>query len=104
MTARFRAGQRVRVRLDWPEAGKRRVHVRAPHFLRGRTGVIERHIGDFPNPEELAFGKPGLPALPLYQVCFDQPGLWADRRTHEGDTVVADIYENWLEPAEARHG
>ena len=47
---------------------------------------------------------PGLPALPLYQVCFDQPGLWTDRRTHEGDTVVADIYEHWLEPAEARHG
>lgn len=104
MTARFCEGQRVRVRLDWPEAGPRRVHIRTPHFLRGRTGVVARYIGDFANPEDLAFGKPGLPALPLYQVCFDQPGLWTDRRTHEGDTVVADIYEHWLEPAEARHG
>jgi hypothetical protein len=102
--ARFAPGDRVRVRLDWPEAGPQRVHVRTPHYLRGRTGVVERMFGAYPNPEGLAFGKPGLPAQPLYQVRFDQAPLWS-KAPKTPDTVVADLYENWLEPAqEARHG
>lgn len=101
---RFAPGDRVRVRLDWPEAGTRRVHIRTPHYLRGRIGVVERLFGAFPNPEELAFGKPGLPKQPLYQVRFEQAPLWGDAAAG-ADTVVADIYEHWLEPVtEARHG
>lgn len=102
--ARFAPGDRVRVRLDWPEAGPQRVHIRTPHYLRGRGGVVERLFGAFPNPESLAFGKSGLPAQPLYQVRFEQAPLWPDAR-RSPDTVVADLYEHWLEPeAEARHG
>jgi hypothetical protein len=102
-TARYAAGDRVRVRADWPEAGPRRVHVRTPHYLRGRSGVVERVFGAYPNPEALAFGQPGLPAQPLYQVRFAQAPLWTSAPT--ADTLVADLYENWLEPeAEARHG
>ena len=102
-SARFAPGDSVRVRPDWPEAGPQRVHVRTPHYLRGRTGVIERCFGAYPNPEGLAFGKPGLPAQPLYQVRFDQAPLWL--KDASPDTVVADLYEHWLEPAsEARHG
>lgn len=102
---RFAPGDRVRVRLDWPETGPQRVHVRTPHYLRGRTGVVERMFGTYPNPEGLAFGKPGLPAQPLYQVRFDQMPLWSKEAAKTPDTVVADLYENWLEPAqEARHG
>jgi nitrile hydratase subunit beta len=104
VSARFSPGDRVRVRLDWPEAGPQRVHIRTPHYLRGRAGVVERLFGAYPNPEGLAFGKPGLPAQPLYQVRFDQAPLWADA-PRSPDTVVADIYEHWLEPeAEVRHG
>ena len=99
---RFAPGDRVRVRLDWPETGPQRVHVRTPHYLRGRTGVVERMFGTYPNPEGLAFGKPGLPAQPLYQVRFAQAPLWS--KPTSADTVVADIYEHWLEPEEARHG
>jgi nitrile hydratase len=103
--ARFALGDRVRVRLDWPEAGPQRVHIRTPHYLRGRTGVIERNFGAYPNPEGLAFGKPGLPAQPLYQVRFDQAPLWSKGAPQSPDTVVADLYEHWLEPAsEARNG
>ncbi len=50
-------GSRVRVRADWPEAAGP-VHVRTPHYLRGRTGELVRHLGDFPNPEDLAFARP----------------------------------------------
>lgn len=98
MSARLAPGTRVRVRDDWPERGPRRVHIRTPHFLRGRTGVVERHLGDYPNPEDLAFGRDGLPRKALYHVRFDQPGLWRGGRGRAGDTLAADIYEHWLEP------
>jgi hypothetical protein len=100
--ARYSPGDRVRVRLDWPETGPKRVHIRTPHYLRGRSGVIERVFGTYPNPEALAFGQAGLPAQPLYQVRFAQAPLWA--KAASVDTVVADLYEHWLEPDEARHG
>jgi len=100
--ARYSPGDRVRVRLDWPEAGPKRVHIRTPHYLRGRSGVIERVFGAYPNPESLAFGQPGQPAQPLYQVRFAQAPLWSTGAA--ADTVVADLYEHWLEPDEARHG
>ncbi|HEX6979610.1 MAG TPA: SH3-like domain-containing protein [Alphaproteobacteria bacterium] len=104
MNALFAPGDRVRVRNDWPEAGPVRVHVRTPHYLRGREGIVERRLGSFPNPEELAFGKPGLPARMLYQVRFARAGLWSGAGAGPADTVVADLYEHWLEPAEERHG
>ena len=50
-------GTRVRVRFDWPES-RGPAHVRTPHYLRGREGVVLAHLGDFPDPSELAFGRP----------------------------------------------
>jgi len=98
MTARFSPGDPVRVKDSWPEAQGRRVHIRTPHFVRGRAGVVERFLGAYPNPEELAFGKPGLPPAPLYQVRFDQKTLFPDGDGAAGDTLTADLYEHWLEP------
>lgn len=96
---RFGPGDRVRVRDAWPEAGGKKVHVRTPHFVRGRSGVVERVMGEFYNPEDLAFGGKGLPKLPLYMVRFERdalfPGTVAGR-----ETLTADIYETWLEPEE----
>ena len=103
--ARFSPGDPVRVRDDWPEASGRRVHIRTPHFVRGRDGVVERLLGTYPNPEALAFGGDGLPAQPLYQVRFSQPGLFPDGSGRTRDTLTADIYEHWLEsPARSSHG
>ena len=93
MTARFAPGTRVRVRLDWPEA-RARVHVRTPHFLRGH---VERVYGDFANPEDLAFGRPAA-RIALYHVAFDQASFWPGHG-RAGDSLAADIYETWLEPA-----
>jgi nitrile hydratase subunit beta len=100
--ARFAPGAQVRVRLDWPEAGPQRVHIRTPHYLRGRIGVVERRFGTYPNPEDLAFARPASPK-PLYQVRFDQAPLWPEAGASSADTIVADLYEHWLEPAENRH-
>ena len=97
--ARFSSGDPVRVRADWPEASGRRVHIRTPHFVRGHEGLIERVLGTYPNPESLAFGGPGLPPQTLYQVRFAQSALFPEGDGRPGDTLTADLYEHWLEPA-----
>jgi nitrile hydratase len=97
VSARFKAGDKVRVADRWPEQGPMRVHIRTPHFLRGQAGVVERVLGEFPNPEKLAFGKPGLPKIPLYMVKFSEASLWAKGGFRPQDTLTADIYEHWLE-------
>lgn len=88
-------GAAVRVRNDWPEAAGP-CHVRTPHYLRGVTGVIERHLGRFHDPADLAFNRPAA-LLDLYHVRFDQAALWPDGRA--GDSLVVEINESWLEPA-----
>ena len=90
----FQAGDRVRVALAFPPG-----HIRTPYFLRGKTGVVVRDYGAFPNPERLAYGMNGLPALPLYMVRFGMDEVWAGNGTYAPvDTVTADIYEPWLTP------
>lgn len=87
-------GTHVRVRDDWPEA-RGPCHIRTPHYLRGRHGTVIRHLGAFPNPEDLAFARPA-PRLDLYHVAFDPQALWPDAG---GDEVLVEIFETWLEPA-----
>ena len=88
----LRPGAAVRVRDDWPET-RGPCHVRTPHYLRGREGVVVRHLGQFANPEALAFARPAA-MLELYHVAFRPGALWADAG---GDEVVVEIYEPWLE-------
>ncbi len=87
-------GTAVRVRDDWPEA-RGHVHIRTPHYLRGRPGMVVRHLGDFPNPEDLAFARPAA-TLPLYHVQFDTSALWPDA---QANTLLVELYEPWLEVA-----
>jgi nitrile hydratase subunit beta len=94
VTPRFRPGDRVAVRrADVPG------HLRTPWYIRGHAGVIERFCGAFPNPEELAYNRSGLPAQPLYRVRFRQKDVWADYAGPAGDTLEVEIYQHWLEPA-----
>jgi hypothetical protein len=91
---RFKPGDRVRVVFADPPG-----HIRTPFYVRGKTGWIEHYHGDFPNPEELAYGKDGLPPRPLYLVGFNQADLWQQYRAAPTDKLYVDIYEHWLEPA-----
>ena len=88
----LRPGERVRVRPAFPPG-----HVRTPWYTRGRCGVVEAHAGNFANPEELAYGRSGDPPLPLYRVRFAQRDLWDDYAGPTHDSLVVDIYANWLE-------
>jgi nitrile hydratase len=94
MSAAFDAGDRVRVRRAYPPG-----HVRTPFYIRGKLGIIERVLGDFPNPEELAYGRSGEPKQTLYRVRFRQPDVWPDYVGMPNDTVDIEIYQHWLEPA-----
>ena len=91
----FAPGTRVKVKNDWPET-RGPCHIRTPHYLRGETGTVLRNLGDFPNPEDLAFARPAA-RLPLYHVRFDLSAIWREPRA--GDEVVAEIFGPWLEAA-----
>ena len=97
MSGRFQPGMGVRVREAWPPG-----HVRTPHYVRGRRGVVLSVVGRFGNPEELAYGRDGQPARPLYRVRFEQTELWPDYQGPPADSTVVDLYEHWLEPLEER--
>lgn len=95
MSAGFKIGDHVRVRT-----AKVSGHHRTPSYLKGRTGVVERKFGAWRNPEMLAYGKPGLPKQRLYMVRFMMDEVWqSDGSYAPVDTVTADLYEHWLEPA-----
>jgi hypothetical protein len=97
VTATFRPGDRVRVRKsDKPG------HVRTPEYLKGKTGWVESVLGEFRNPEDLAYGLSGLPESPLYKVGFRQTDLWSDYEGSADDNLFADIYEHWLEREEGK--
>ena len=88
----FRPGDTVRVMEAYPLG-----HVRTPYYIRGKTGVIERYCGAFPNPEELAQMRDGLPPQPLYRVRFHQRDVWPDYRGAADDVLEVEIYQHWLE-------
>jgi nitrile hydratase len=93
---RFEPGRTVRVR-ELAVTG----HVRTPGFIRGKRGVIERVCGSFRNPEELAYGRWDAAAVPLYRVRFAQHQVWPEYRGPALDTIDVEVYEHWLEEAEA---
>ena len=90
---KFKSGDRVRVLKIHPVG-----HVRTPFYIRGHTGTIERLCGTFPNPEELAQMRDGMPAQPLYRVRFLQTEIWPDYHGPAQDVLEVEIYQHWLEP------
>ena len=90
---KFSPGQAVSVvKVDAPG------HIRTPHYIRGKRGSIERFVGVFKNPEELAYGRSGQPMRELYRVRFAQAEVWPDYRGSSLDTLDVDLYEHWLQP------
>ena len=94
MTAGLAPGAPVRVKSLFPPG-----HVRTPYFLRGRRGRIVQLVGVFGDPEALAYGRRDAQQA-LYRVRFDQTELWPDYRGNKADTLIADLYDRWLEPLE----
>ena len=89
----LRQGDPVRVREVWPER-QAPAHIRTPWYLRGQHGRVLRHLGDYPNSEDLAFARPAEPRA-LYHVEFDRRAIWPEGSAN--DTLVVELYEHWLE-------
>lgn len=89
--------QYMRVRRDMPPG-----HVRTPAYLRGKVGWVERTLGPFANPEELAYGRKAV-ALPLMRLRFTMSEVWGADADTPDDTIDAEIYRHWLEPVEPTH-
>ncbi len=93
MSFHFKVGDPVRVN-DLQALS----HIRTPFYLRGKMGVVASIRGSFKNPEQLAYGKDGLPKVNLYCVEFDLKHVWNDRPTPAGvNKIYADLFEHWLE-------
>ena len=90
---RFRPGDRVRIRAE-DKPG----HVRTPSYVKGKTGWVEAMLGEFRNPEALAYGDLQASKLPLYKVGFRQADVWEGYAGPARDALYLDIYEHWLEP------
>jgi len=96
MTARFAPGDRVRIDARDPA-----VHNRTPHYVRGQVGDIERVCDAYGEPERLAYGDVGAPRRVLYRVRLCQRDLWPEYAGAPDDVLEIEIFEHWLEPADA---
>lgn len=83
---RFAVGDRVRVREECPEGNPR-----TPAYARGRVGTVIAFHGRIDNPLDHRDVYP-----PLYSVEFAIGDLGG---AEPAATVVADIHDEWLEPA-----
>ncbi|WP_348645578.1 SH3-like domain-containing protein [Loktanella sp. F6476L] len=87
----FSHHEHVRVKTDVPPG-----HVRTPYYLRGKSGVVERTLGPFANPEDLAYGIAAQSGQ-LLRVRFDMAEVWGDAAENPTDILEAEIYAHWLE-------
>ena len=92
----LQVGDAVSVRAGQPSH-----HHRTPWFVKGKTGRIAAVNGPFFDPESRAHGGDGLPKRLLFSVEFQQRELWGERyRESERDSLLIDIYEQWLQRIE----
>ncbi len=77
-------------------------HAHLPLFVRGKSGVIERRLGDFVFPSELApdgstEAREG-DRQPVYSVRFTAQQLWGSDAPN-ADSLNISIWHNYLKPA-----
>lgn len=94
MSARYAVGDSVRIALRDP-----RCHHRTPHYLQGKSGIIERVLRPEGQPELMAYGGDGEPFYMVYRVRLAQDEIWPDYAEGAGDSLEVEIFEHWLEPA-----
>lgn len=89
---KFTPGQRVTVRNLNPMG-----HTRAPRYIRGRSGTIDRDHGVFVFPDTNAAGAGAKPQH-VYSVRFEARDVWGPEDSL-GATVYMDLWDDYLEPA-----
>ena len=75
-------------------------HTRLPRYVRGKIGIVTAQRGSHVFPDTAAHDR-GENAQPLYTVRFEAKQLWGENVTRR-DCVFIDLWEDYLEPTEAR--
>ena len=71
-------------------------HIRTTKYIRGKVGIIERCVGIFKNPEQLAYSL-NANEYGLYRVRFKMTELWDDYTEGQNDTLDAEVFAHWIE-------
>jgi hypothetical protein len=89
VAARFRVGDRVRIRNHNPTT-----HTRLPGYLRGKVGSIEADYGVFSFPDAHAHGfeKPQH----CYSVRFTAREVWGPAAS-DRDTLRVDMFDDYMD-------
>ncbi len=74
-----------------------REHTRAPRYIRGHTGIVERDHGVFIFPDTHAADGTQKPQH-VYAVRFAATELWGGDASPR-DSVTVDLWDDYLEPA-----
>ncbi len=93
LRARFKAGDRVRVRNINPPG-----HTRCPRYARGKAGIVRHDHGVYIFPDTHAHGA-GENRQHVYGVEFTARELWGKP---ERARVMLDLWEDYLEAAERK--
>jgi thiocyanate hydrolase subunit beta len=91
--ARFRVGDRVRVR-DLPTL----FYTRTQEYVRGVCGTVVTVAYESLAPEDEAFGRHDQTPEWFYIVRFRMADLWAPYTGGRSDTLQTELPERWLEP------
>lgn len=86
---RFSPGDRVRVRVEHISG-----HVRAPGYVRGKTGVVVGESPSYPFPDAHAHGLHAEDE-PTYDVRFEALDLWPE--SAEPAQVHVGVFQSYLE-------
>ena len=88
---RFRAGDRVRVKLDFVPG-----HIRLPGYIRGKVGTVVGESPPYPFPDAHAHGIPAEDE-PTYDVRFRAEDLWPNGC--DPALVHVGVFQSYLERA-----
>ena len=66
-------------------------HIRTPSYLRGKTGIVERRLGAFGNPEEQAYGRIG-DRRELLRIRFRMGDIWGAEAENSGAAIFTQMF------------
>lgn len=95
ITARFAVGDAVVARNINPTG-----HTRLPRYARGKRGVIRANRGVFSFADSKAQGDGPAPQH-VYTVAFTAAALWGQDGRTGRDKICLDLWDGYLEPAQA---
>ena len=93
VSAKFAIGDKVQVQNNHPAD-----HTRAPRYVRGRSGTVERDHGVFVFADANARGPDNKIPQHIYSVCFGAQELWGPAAA-ASDRVCVDLWDDHLRMA-----